>query len=143
MLYIFFMYFGVLNVVVGAFVHTTQDAANKDREAIVTKELQEVQMYMDKVKEFFLEADVDQSGTLSWSEFKEHMKNNKVKAYFQALDLDVSQAHVLFDLLDPNSNDQVTIEEFIKGCVRLKGHARSIDLNMLLLQSRKLAEQVQ
>merc|ERR1712014_153386 len=130
--YVFVMHFGVLNVVVGTFVATATEIASKDREALVKYEIRQMEGYTNRIKTFFHEADVDNSGTLSWEEFSAHLENRKVKAYFQALDLDVSQAHLLFELLDADGSDQVTIDEFLDGCMRLKGQAKSIDLNMLL-----------
>mmetsp|Transcript_22649 Transcript_22649/g.56522 ORF Transcript_22649/g.56522 Transcript_22649/m.56522 type:complete len:192 (+) Transcript_22649:2-577(+) len=141
--YVFVMQFGVLNVVVGTFVAQAAEIASKDREALVKFEIRQWQAYTQRIRTFFQEADVDQSGTLSWEEFSAHLQNQKVKAYFQALDLDVSQAHVLFDLLDVDGSDSVTIDEFLEGCMRLKGHARSIDLNMLIYMNKKVLDQFQ
>jgi len=139
--YIFFMMFGVLNVVVGAFVATTSQIVDEDKEALVKLEIDRFEKYRLRIKGFFREADLDHSGTLSWEEFRQHLEDPKVKAYFQALDLDVSQAHVLFDLLDTDGSDQVTIDEFLDGCMRLKGQARNVDLNMLLFTSQKLFQE--
>merc|ERR1719195_1632640 len=99
-LYIFFMTFGVLNVVVGAIVATTTEISSKDREAMVKNQLIQLKTDMQKIKTFFQEADLDKSGVLSWEEFSAHLQDDNVKAYFQALELDVSQARVLFRLLD-------------------------------------------
>lgn len=136
--YIFFMYFGVLNVVVSAFVATTADVASRDIEAVVRLEIEKVGTYMRKARQFFREADLDRSGTLSWEEFESHLQHPKVKAYFQTLDLDVTQAHIVFELLDVDGSNQVTVDEFLEGCMRLKGQARSVDVNMLLLLHKKL-----
>merc|ERR1712217_480889 len=124
---------GVLNVVIGAFVATTMQVAAQDKDSSVATEIERVQKYTQKVKKFFREADEDKSGNLSWTEFKEHLQNPKVKAYFQALELDVSQAHMLFGLLDTDNDGFVTVDEFVDGATRLKGYARKIDVNMLTL----------
>merc|ERR1712176_1600753 len=73
---------------------------------------------------------------LSWEEFRTHLQNDKVKAYFQALELDVSQAHSLFRLLDVDGSHEVGLEEFLEGCLRLKGGARSIDVNMIMYENK-------
>merc|ERR1711972_77013 len=113
-----------------------------DREALVKYELRQWQVYTERIKTFFQEADLDKSGTLSWEEFRAHLENQKVRAYFQTLDLDVSQAHVLFELLDADGSNSVTIDEFLDGCMRLKGQAKSIDLNMLLYMNKKVFDQL-
>merc|ERR1711920_461243 len=71
------------------------------------------------------------------------MRNKKVKAYFQSLEIDVSQAHMLFDLLDADGSNNVTIDEFLDGCTRLRGQASKTEMSMLLYLQQKLSEQMQ
>merc|ERR1712032_240522 len=78
------------------------------------------------------------SGTLSWEKFQRHLRNPEVMAYFASLDLDVSNAHRLFRLLDTNNNNEVGVREFLDGCMRLKGEAKSIDVNMLVYEIKRL-----
>jgi len=138
MIYIFMMQFGVLNVIVGTFVATATDIASKDREAMVKVQISQMDTYTSKIRRFFIEADTDKSGTLSWEELRAHLGDRKVQAWFNSMDIDVSQAKVLYDLLDRDGSNQVTIDEFLEGCVRFKGQAKSIDLNMLILMTRRL-----
>merc|ERR1712039_423102 len=83
--YVFFMYFGVLNVVVGAFVATTADIALSDKQALVKTETERLNNYTRHVKEFFRSADADKNGKLSWEEFEQHLNNREVQAYFNAI----------------------------------------------------------
>jgi len=136
--YIFFVVFGVLNVVVGAFVDSAYQTSQRDRDYLVSCEVDKNKLYMDNIRTFFYEADQDQSGVLSLEEFEAHLKQDRVKAYFQALELDVSQARALFLLLDVDETDKVDLEEFIGGCMRMKGDAKSIDVNMLLYENEKM-----
>jgi len=105
---------------------------------MVDHEIASLKTYATDIKTFFKQADTDNSGQLSWKEFKEHLENDRVKAYFQTLDLDIRKAHTLFKLLDRNDNGEVGIEEFLDGCLRLKGHARSLDLNLVVYQLETL-----
>merc|ERR1712194_238367 len=90
------------------------------------------------IKAFFKQADTDGSGQLSWEEFRGHLQDDRMKAYFQTLDLDIRKAHTLFKLLDQNENGEVGIEEFLDGCLRLKGQAKSLDLNLVIYQLETL-----
>jgi len=141
--YIFFMNIGVLNVVMGTFVASTAETASKDREKMEKEELLRLEDYMKHFRNFFEEADLDNSGTLSWEEFDGHLKDPKVSAFFQALELDVSQARSLFVLLDMDADGQVTMEEFLEGCVRLRGQARNLDVNMLLHSVQQAFEKME
>mmetsp|Transcript_96384 Transcript_96384/g.278202 ORF Transcript_96384/g.278202 Transcript_96384/m.278202 type:complete len:585 (+) Transcript_96384:77-1831(+) len=130
--YIFLMCFGVLNVVLGAFVATTQQIAMNDPEAAAKYATAQLESYIHRIRGFFKQADVDRTGTLNWEEFRNNLLNPKVRSYFEALELDTSQAHLLFDLLDKDGSGSVSVEEFVEGCVRLRGHARSIDVNRVI-----------
>jgi len=141
--YIFFMVFGVLNVVVGTFVETAADVARRDQDAIIENQLAQVREYAKNIRAFFYQADKDRSGFLSFSEFEHHLSDERVKAYFNSLDLDVSQAKLLFQLLDSDQGGAIAIDEFIGGCMRLKGEARSIDVNLLLYQNDNLISKVE
>ncbi|CAE8643029.1 unnamed protein product, partial [Polarella glacialis] len=142
-LYIFFIYCGVLNVVTSIFVDSALLLSQKDRDIAIQSQLNQNISYAKRIKEFFHEADKDNSGMLSWDEFETYLADDKVKAYFSTLDLDVSQAtlgeaHALFLLLDTGEDGEVGIDEFVEGCKRLKGSAKSIDVNMLLYENEKL-----
>jgi hypothetical protein len=141
--YIFFMVFLVLNVVVGGVVKTTSEVYKRDKQLIVEEEQARLRRYCEEIKGFFRQADLDNSGTLSWEEFYDYLHDDKVKAYFQTLELDISQAHVLFMLLDSDESNEVAIDEFVDGCMRLKGQARSIDVNFLLYEVEKTLVKVE
>ncbi|CAK0824818.1 unnamed protein product [Prorocentrum cordatum] len=141
--YIFFMVFLVLNVVVGGVVKTTSEVYKRDKQLIVEEEQERLRRYCEEIKGFFRQADLDNSGTLSWEEFYEYLHDDKIKAYFQTLELDISQAHVLFMLLDSDESNEVAIDEFVDGCMRLKGQARSIDVNFLLYEVEKTLVKVE
>merc|ERR1712193_331044 len=94
--------------------------------------------YINDVKKVFEEADDDHSGNLSWSEFQEHIKDERVQAFFRALELDAAEAQGLFQLIDTDSDQTVHLNEFINGCIRLKGQAKSLDLVTLLHENKKV-----
>merc|ERR1712157_356755 len=105
---------------------------------MVDDEMRALKDYSSDIKSFFQQADADNSGQLSWEEFKTHLEDNRVKAYFQTLDLDIRKAHTLFKLLDRNGSGGVGIEEFLDGCLRLRGEAKSLDMNLVIYQLETL-----
>jgi len=132
------MVFGVLNVVIATFVDSASVIAKRDRELVIHNELQKNKQYHADMKRFFDEADTDKSGTLSWEEFEDYLQDQNVQAYFQSFQLDVTQAKTLFRLLDFDGSNNVKIDEFVEGCMRMRGQARSIDVHMLLYESEKM-----
>jgi hypothetical protein len=140
--YIFFMTFGVLNVVVGIFVENAKQQQEKDREIVTQTGLKQERQNIKRMRDIFKEADKDQDDTLSWEEFHEYLQDSEVAAFFGSLGLDVSVARALFVLLDVDDSNAVNIDEFVQGCLRLRGNARSIDVNMLLYENEKLHHQL-
>jgi len=136
--YIFFMAFGVLNVVVATFVEQSNSISRRDRELVTQKTLEKNREYYNNIRRFFQEADIDGSGSLSWREFEDYLGDENVQAYFQSFELDVTQARTLFRLLDLDESDDVDIDEFVEGCMRMRGQARSIDVHMLLYENEKM-----
>jgi hypothetical protein len=137
LLYIFFVVFGVLNVVTGAFVDSMRMVSERDHDHVVEvemKRMKNLEMSMTKV---FVEADTDGSNTLTWGEFETHLEDERVQAYFRSLEIDVTQARALFVLLDADGSDEVSIDSFVDGCMRMRGDAKSIDVNMLLYESHR------
>lgn len=140
-MYIFFMVFGVLNVVVGIFVEKAKNKAERDREMLTEKGLEHEKEVIQRLRDIFNEADTDGDNAVSWEEFSEYIADSQVAAFFNSLGLDVHVAQALFLLLDVDGSNEVNVDEFVHGCLRLRGGARSIDVNMLLYQSEKLQHQ--
>lgn len=136
--FIMFVMFGLLNVLIGVFVQSTGAIADIDRDFVIQEEMARNDSVMNQMRELFQHVDEDNSGTITWAELKENLANEQVKAYFSLLSLDVHEAQGLFHLLDMDESGEVGIEEFIMGCMRLKGTAKSIDLATLLYENKRL-----
>merc|ERR1719223_2064720 len=136
--YVFFMVFGVLNIVVATFVDSVSVISKRDRDLVTYNELEKNRQYYADIKRFFNEADVTKIGNLTWEEFKDYLQDENVQAYFQSFQLDVTQAKTLFRLLDSDGSNDVNIEEFVEGCMRMRGQARSIDVHQLLYESQEV-----
>jgi len=136
--YIYFAVFGVLNVVTSVFIDATYQASLSDRDNVVQSEIDRNNLYLNSCKTFLSRADKQRTGELTWEQFEDYLQDEKVRAYLTTLELDESQARALFMLLDVNDNGFIAIDEFVLGCARLKGEAKSIDVNMLLYENEKM-----
>merc|ERR1719245_1157393 len=132
------MIFGVLNVVIASFVDSASQISRRDRELVIRDGVAKASRYAQKIRRFFHEADVDGTGTLTWEEFQTYLNNEKVQAYFDSFELDVSEAWKLFKLLDRDDSNDVGIDEFVEGCMRMKGQSRSIDVHTLLYVTERM-----
>jgi len=137
-MFIVFVIFGVLNILTGVFVESTSAVANFDKELVIQEEMSRNESVVNQIRALFNEIDVDNSGTVTAKELKKNLKDERVKAYFNVLQLDVTEAAGLFELLDRDESGEVSIDEFIMSCMRLKGTARSIDLATMLFENKRL-----
>jgi len=128
--YIGFSVVGVLNVVTGIFVDSAVCTRTDDE--VVQCFQEDLKRTSGEVRRIFKDADTDKSGTLSLEEFVRQLENPWVKAYFSGLDIDPSEARIIFTLLDTDGSDAVSIDEFVDGTMKLKGHAKSIDVMALM-----------
>merc|ERR1719271_785286 len=90
------------------------------------------------MEEIFEEMDEDAKGTICLKEFEDKLQDERVQAYFNVLKLDVSDARVLFHLLDNDNSDEVGIDEFLEGCYKLQGVSRSLDMKIMQYEVQQL-----
>jgi len=130
--YIFFTYFAVLNVVTAVFCQSAMESAQNDHAAMVHSVLKNQKAHITKIKQLFSKIGDEHTGTITFARFEEKITSPAVRAYFEVLGLDVWDAWSFFKLLDLEKGGDVKIEEFLMGCLRLRGSARAIDVGKLI-----------
>merc|ERR1712113_447611 len=56
----------------------------------------------------------------------------------EALEITAFDARSMFKLLDRDDSGLIDIEEFCDGCLRMKGEAKSFDIQCLIYESQRL-----
>merc|ERR1712032_1050982 len=102
-----------------------------DRDMVVQQELDNKGEFMSIMQQVFSELDTNNSGALSFEEFEKHIDDEKIIAYLRTLEIDIDQVRTLFTLLDVDNTGEVDLEEFVGGCLRLRGGATSMDMAVL------------
>ena len=64
----------------------------------------------------------------------------EIRTTFAALEIKANDAKTLFRLLDRNASGSLNGEEFVDGCIRLRGAADGLDMAKLLNDSRWLKQ---
>lgn len=130
--YISFTYFAVLNVVTGVFCHSAIESAQHDHAAAVQSILEDKEEHVGKVRELFSKFGAASEGGITFAMLQERLGDPAVREYLETLGLDISDAWSFFKLLDMDGGGSVEIEEFLMGCLRLRGAARAIDVSKII-----------
>lgn len=117
--YIAFATLVMLNLVTGVFVESAQRYKKKDGNTELVFRLRQV---------FGGEAHQE----ITWEEFKERLHTEEMTAYCSRINISADQAEQLFRILDRDKSGLLSVHEFVRGCVLLKGPARAVDLGNLM-----------
>eukprot|EP00927_Polykrikos_kofoidii_P007570 TRINITY_DN13116_c0_g1_i3.p1 TRINITY_DN13116_c0_g1~~TRINITY_DN13116_c0_g1_i3.p1 ORF type:complete len:596 (+),score=93.74 TRINITY_DN13116_c0_g1_i3:160-1788(+) len=122
--FVAFMILVTMNLVTGVFVECaqTQIKLDRDREFVV------------KTRQMFGIALEDGDIEISWEDFEELLDSPEISTFFSQCDFDRAAASGLFRLLDADQSGTLSVDEFVMGCMRLRGEARSVDLVHLSIQ---------
>jgi len=126
-LFIMFMLIVVMNIFAGIFLNSVSQRADQELEL----------QLLNNAYSIFKEADPHDSGTMARADFQEALSHPEVNKFFKAIDLDIQQAEVLFELLDVSNDGFISCDEFLRGCLRLHGTTKALDL---LILSREVTQ---
>jgi voltage-gated sodium channel len=126
-IYVAFTMFAMLNVITGVFVESALASDAEEKDAALVSQL----------LDFLAHTGLARPGVLTWDEFQERLRDPAMHMYFKSVDLDSGEALSLFKLMDADENGEVEAEEFVLGCLRLRGNAKAIDLATLMYENRR------
>lgn len=131
---IFFLIFvcisslGLMSIMIGVVVENTLATANKDQNKLKARRERDRKQVFGQLQEIFEMADVDGSGTLKLEEVESAIQKPEIYNKLKMIDFPVDDPGQIFALLDYDESGELTTEEFITGCIRMKGPAKSKDL---------------
>lgn len=127
-LYIAFTLLAIMNVVTGVFVESALSSAREDKDIYMVNHIRGL---IDSMT-------TENNGSISWEDFQTHCDSADMAEVFKTIDVDIKEAGGLFRLLDLNGNGEVDSEEFLDGCLRLRGPAKALDMALLMREIRHI-----
>mmetsp|Transcript_17201 Transcript_17201/g.31705 ORF Transcript_17201/g.31705 Transcript_17201/m.31705 type:complete len:615 (+) Transcript_17201:3-1847(+) len=121
-LYISATVLALMNVVTGVFVEEALKSAKKE----------DTEYMSGYLMQMFQEADADGTGMLGVEKFMRMCTEADFINYIRSIEVDPDEAMALFHLLDLDGSNSIEYEEFVRGCLRLRGSAKAIDVLSLL-----------
>jgi len=133
--------FSLVTVITGVFMQLTLKCAAENYDLMIIQRQRHTTEHMKKMTRLFSAADHSGDGAVSWDEFATLLKDESVRLWLAAMELDPSDGKLLFDLLS-EGNEHITPAQLIHGVSTLKGAARSIDLRVMMRSNERLMEQL-
>jgi len=138
-----FTYFAVLNVITAVFCESAIESAQQDQFTLVQSILADKENHLEKVRELFVRLGATSAtGSITFQMLEESINSDAVHEYFQSLGLDIWDAWTFFRLLDADGGGEVEVEEFLMGCLRLRGPATAIDMGKVIRDQNWLVQTV-
>eukprot|EP00928_Gymnodinium_smaydae_P012185 TRINITY_DN14431_c0_g1_i1.p1 TRINITY_DN14431_c0_g1~~TRINITY_DN14431_c0_g1_i1.p1 ORF type:complete len:651 (+),score=89.62 TRINITY_DN14431_c0_g1_i1:53-2005(+) len=130
--YIAFMTFAVLNVLTGLFCQSAIESTQSDKELAAMQMMAHRDKLVDFMTQLFKEIDDEHSGLLTLTELQCAMECDEVKAYFASVDIDTGDSWTLFELLDTDNSGKISVDEFVNGCLNLRGQAKAVHMMKIM-----------
>eukprot|EP00930_Biecheleria_cincta_P015914 TRINITY_DN13115_c0_g2_i1.p1 TRINITY_DN13115_c0_g2~~TRINITY_DN13115_c0_g2_i1.p1 ORF type:complete len:568 (+),score=92.79 TRINITY_DN13115_c0_g2_i1:43-1704(+) len=128
--YVSFLSLGLLNVVTGIFCDSAAQCRTDDE--MVTNFIDNTNQLVDELGRIFDSATRAEEEYLTKEELQSLVKDRWVQAYLAGIDIDPQETAIMFTLMDADRNGKLDLSEFIKGILKMKGSAKSLDLLTLM-----------
>lgn len=114
--------------------------AKLDRELMAKFEIDRRQVDTERLRKVFLAVDTSNTGKVTYEQLKVHLDSVEAKALFTVMGLDVTNEDLspFFESLDVEGKGYVFEDEFVMGCMKLRGCAKAVDLATLMNETEKL-----
>lgn len=141
-MYIAGIIFAMFRIITALFLKDTLSIAAADADMVIQDKMREKHAYAMKLKDFFEAADCNCDGFLMIDEFESVLEDERITTYLASLELDVTQTKLLFAMLD-DGDQRISVDEFVKGAIRLKGQARSQDVIAIMHDCTKMMKKLE
>merc|ERR1719216_811398 len=96
-----------------------------------------------QLAELFHIMDLDDSGELTIDEIADVLLQRETQAYLQSLGISVTDAWTLLKLLDTDGSGTVNRQEFVNGCLALRGDAKAVHIATLAYDQQIMVDMLE
>jgi len=128
--YVAFALLAMFNIVTGELLQSSLKSAKDENESF----------FIECVREVFKKANGGSIGNLTWEDFQKQLGKAHVQHCLKAVDVNPCEARGLFNLLDLDNSGTIDAEEFLSGCLRIRGPAKALELVLLMREVRSMSE---
>eukprot|EP00929_Paragymnodinium_shiwhaense_P004013 TRINITY_DN10471_c1_g3_i1.p1 TRINITY_DN10471_c1_g3~~TRINITY_DN10471_c1_g3_i1.p1 ORF type:complete len:422 (-),score=51.25 TRINITY_DN10471_c1_g3_i1:369-1634(-) len=141
-LYVALIQWVVLNVITGCFCESAAEAARKDVSLAVQAYRADRDRFLHQCKAIFRSIDVDSNGLVKIEDMRRYLDSEPARALFSALEVEIGDACGLFEMLDEDGNEEIDLEEFMWGCMQIRGSAKALGVAQIQCQTKQIQTMV-
>ncbi|CAL1135245.1 unnamed protein product, partial [Cladocopium goreaui] len=142
LVYITITIFAVLNVVTGVFCNTAIESARADKDIAIMKQMHKHEAQVQSLREIFNEINNGNTCVVSLKQLKEALQSKKLASFMHSMDISTQDIWTLFMVIDANGDGQVTLDEFVFGCMQLQGPAKGLQMARMSYENTMMREEI-
>jgi len=128
-----------MNILTGMIVEKAVGAAAPDRDELILQQRAQSRKEASEFTHLCKMLDAEEAGNITWDGFKTHMENEAMVAYMASLGLAVHEVELFFQIVaGAAGSGGVPIDQFVDGCMQMKGGATGIDMQRSLFETAQL-----
>lgn len=118
-----------------SFICSLQSTVNKrERELLIDNTIEYNERLVRQLYAIFRDFDQNGNGSVSWAEFQLALEDERMHAFLGSLDLDMSDAVKVFQILASEQTGAIEESDFLLGVLRLRGGATAVDMVQMQMQ---------
>lgn len=133
-LYVVIGFFTLLNVITGVFVNQAIESASADKELAALKQAQNRLSQVNQLTDIFQEFEGD--GALNITDVEAALESDRLSAFMESMGISTDDVWTLFMLIDDDGSGFVEMEEFVSGCMQLRGPAKSMQIAKMSYENK-------
>lgn len=138
-IYISACLFAMMNLLTGIFVENAMRTVREDKDMTSAAKIRDLFLVREHSG---LNEEDDSHEEITWETFSSKLETAAMQEYFKQINVEISEARNLFDLIDADGSGSVDSKEIVDGCLKLRGPARALEMAILMKESAKTYEQV-
>mmetsp|Transcript_8307 Transcript_8307/g.19538 ORF Transcript_8307/g.19538 Transcript_8307/m.19538 type:complete len:644 (-) Transcript_8307:194-2125(-) len=141
--YIAFCMFAVLNVMTGIFCQVAVESARNDPQFLMQSLVAERERQTDLIRNLFRIFDREKRGFIALTELEDKFNDETAQGMMVLLEIYPESGWSLFRKLDEDNDGRLYEDEFVNGIFKLKGVAKSWDIEALLQAQKQLKRAIE
>jgi uncharacterized membrane protein len=143
LLFIFFTQVAVMNIILGMFVNQAIDSTRPTREEAAKEHAEEIRRRDKDLCDIIRSADIAGDGLISIEEWRSTLKKGNLASYLDLCGFRDQDVQEYYEMLCSQASDgKVHLDEFVKGCLQLRGRASRFDMYCLRREVQELGEHI-